>query len=53
MRKWRENMAINRTDILRIFSQAEFRDFERASHLMEYLFEREMLGYGLVSAVKR
>jgi 27-O-demethylrifamycin SV methyltransferase len=53
MRKWRENMVINQTDILRSFSQAEFRDFERASYLMEYLFEQEMLGYGLVSAVKR
>ncbi len=51
-RKWRENMEINRSEILRNFSEAEFRDFERASYLMEHLFEKEMLGYGLLSAVK-
>ena len=52
MRKWRENMEKNRSEILRSFSEAEFRYFERASFLMEHLFERGMLGYGLVRAVK-
>lgn len=53
MRNWRKNMEINREKILLSFDQREFRDFERASYLMEYLFEKEMLGYGLLSAVKR
>jgi len=50
--KWRENIRINRSEILRNFTERELRDFERASYLMEHLFEKEMLGYGLLSAVK-
>jgi 27-O-demethylrifamycin SV methyltransferase len=53
MRSWRRNMEINREKILLSFGEREFRDFERASYLMEYLFEQEMLGYGLLSAVKQ
>jgi 27-O-demethylrifamycin SV methyltransferase len=53
MQSWRKNIESNRQQILLTFDEGRLRHFERASYLMEHLFEKEMLGYGLLSAVKR
>lgn len=49
---WRANIATNRTDISRTFSQKRIDDFLSASTYIEYLFSNQMMGYGLIKAMK-
>jgi cyclopropane fatty-acyl-phospholipid synthase-like methyltransferase len=49
---WRANVATNRADISRTFSQKKIDDFLSGSSFVEYVFSNQMMGYGLVKATK-
>jgi 27-O-demethylrifamycin SV methyltransferase len=49
---WRANIATNRADISRTFSQKQIDEFLSASAFVEYLISHQMMGYGLIKAIK-
>jgi cyclopropane fatty-acyl-phospholipid synthase-like methyltransferase len=49
---WRANIATHRSEILRTFSQKRIDDFLAACDFLTYIFKNNMMGYGLVKAIK-
>jgi 27-O-demethylrifamycin SV methyltransferase len=52
LKKWRENLERNRVALSERLSGEDIENFARSCEILEDLFARELLGYGIISGMK-